>query len=134
MELTGIKMGMKKTIKLEVADKDLASAMGSGSLPVYATPAMSCLMEKAAAELAEPFMPEGWTTVGMSMAVQHESPTPVGMQVRAEAEVTAVEGRKISYKIMAYDGSGEIGRGVHERFAVQKDRFMAKTREKGHSK
>jgi predicted thioesterase len=133
MELTGIEAGMKQTAKQQVTSAELASSMGSGSLPVYATPAMSCLMEKAAADLAEPFMPAGWTTVGIAMAIQHKASTPVGMQVYAEAEVTAVEGRKISYKVMAYDGSGEIGSGIHTRFAVQKDRFMAKTREKSHN-
>ena len=100
--------------------------MGSGSLPVYATPAMCCLMEKAAAELAEKLMPEGWTTVGGSLAIQHKAPTPVGGTVRAEAEVLEVKGRRIAYRMAAYDEAGLIGEGNHERFAVNKEKFMDK--------
>lgn len=100
--------------------------MGSGSLPVYATPAMTCLMEKAATEAVEALVPEGWTTVGISLHVAHTAATPVGLTVRAEAEVTAVEGRKIIFTVRAYDDQGEIGVGSHERFAVAKEKFLAK--------
>ena len=109
-----------------MTEQNTAKALGSGSLPVYATPAMCCLMEKAAAELAEEKLPQDWTTVGGSINILHKAPTPVGSKVRAEAEVLAVEGRKISYRVTAYDESGLIGEGEHERFAVAREKFMAK--------
>ena len=130
METENIKIGMKRAAKGMVSEENSARVMGSGSLPVYATPAMTCLMEKAAAELAEECLPEGWTSVGISLSVQHKAATPIGMEVRAEAEVTAVEDRKITYAVRAFDGREEIGSGTHERFAVLRQKFMAKAEAK----
>ena len=126
MELTAVQVGLKNTVSEEVTEEKTAQAMGSGSLLVYATPAMTCLMEKAATEAVEALVPEGWTTVGISLHVAHTAATPVGLTVRAEAEVTAVEGRKIIFTVRAYDDQGEIGVGSHERFAVAKEKFLAK--------
>ena len=126
MELTAVQVGLKNTVSEEVTEARTARAMGSGSLPVYATPAMTCLMEKAATETVEALVPEGWTTVGISLHVAHTAATPVGLTVQAEAEVTAVEGRKIIFTVRAYDDQGEIGVGSHERFAVAKEKFLAK--------
>ena len=126
MELTAVQVGLKNTVSEEVTEARTARAMGSGSLPVYATPAMTCLMEKAATEAVEALVPEGWTTVGISLHVAHTAATPVGLTVRAEAEVTAVEGRKIIFTVRAYDDQGEIGVGSHERFAVAREKFLAK--------
>lgn len=130
MELTGVQVGLKNTVSEAVTEAKTAKAMGSGSLPVYATPAMTCLMEKAATEALEPLMPEGWTTVGISLHVAHTAATPVGLAVQAEAEVTAVEGRKIIFTVRAFDEQGEIGVGSHERFAVAKEKFLAKAASK----
>lgn len=107
-----------------------AKALGSGLLPVLATPAMTALMEQAAAGTLEEFLPEGWTSVGISLNIEHTSATPLGMRFRAEAEVTAVEGRKILFAVRAYDEAGEIGRGTHERFAVEAEPFLAKAAKK----
>lgn len=126
MELTAVQVGLKNTVSEEVTEEKTARAMGSGSLPVYATPTMTCLMEKAATEAVEALVPEGWTTVGISLHVAHTAATPVGLTVRVEAEVTAVEGRKIIFTVRAYDDQGEIGVGSHERFAVAKEKFLAK--------
>ena len=126
METDGIKVGMKNEAAEKVSGENTALAMGSGSLPVYATPAMACLMEKAASELAEKSLPEGWTSVGIALRLQHKAATPIGMEVRAEAEVTAVEGRKLVYAVRAFDGKEEIGEGIHERFVVAREKFMAK--------
>ena len=130
METEKIKVGMKKDASEEVVEGNTALAMGSGSLPVYATPAMTCLMEKAAAELAEECLPEEWTSVGIALDVQHKAATPVGMNVRAEAEVTAVDGRKIVFAVRAFDGKEEIGSGTHQRFAVLREKFLAKAQGK----
>ena len=107
-----------------------ARAVGSGLLPVLATPAMTALMEQAAAGALEEFLPEGWTSVGISLDVEHTSATPLGMGFRAEAEVTAVEGRKILFDVRAYDDAGEIGHGTHARFAVESEPFLAKAAKK----
>ena len=109
-----------------VMDTNTAAAVGSGSLPVYATPAMAALMERAAAELCAAGCPEGWTTVGTEIAIRHKAATPVGLTVRAVAEVTAVDGRAVSLKVTAYDAREEIGAGTHTRLAVAAEKFMAK--------
>ena len=121
-----ITCGLKNTVTDRVSENNIAKTLGSGSLEVYATPAMTCLMEKAATEALEPLLADGWTTVGISLDVQHKAATPVGLIVRAEAEVTAVEGRKITFRVRAFDDKEEIGSGVHERFAVLKEKFLAK--------
>ncbi|MDD6133979.1 MAG: thioesterase family protein [Selenomonadaceae bacterium] len=130
MELTEIKIGLTNRVTEMVTDQNTAVTMGSGNLPVYATPAMTCLMEKAAAEALEPLLPKSWTTVGISLNVAHKAPTPTGMEVRAEAEVVAVEGRKVTFTVRAFDGREEIGSGTHERFAVLREKFTAKAEAK----
>ena len=126
MDLDKITVGLKHIVSESVTEGNTARAMGSGTLPVYATPAMTCLMERAAAELLEPLLPEDWTTVGISLQVQHKAPTPVGAVVRAEAEVIAVDGRKVTFSVRAFDDREEIGSGQHERFAVQSEKFLGK--------
>ena len=126
MDFDKITVGLKHIVSESVTEGNTARAMGSGTLPVYATPAMTCLMERSAAELLEPLLPEGWTTVGISLQVQHKAPTPVGAEVRAEAEVMAVDGRKVTFSVRAFDDREEIGNGQHERFAVQSEKFLGK--------
>lgn len=126
MEIKEIKPGMKHEVTDRVTEEKTAKAMGSGSLLVYATPAMSCLMEKAAAELAETLLTEGYTSVGGSINILHKAPTPLWGRVRAEAIVESVEGPRIAYRIAAYDEAGLIGEGTHERFVVNTERFMNK--------
>ena len=122
-----IKIGLTNEAKTIVNEANIASTMGSGCLRVFATPAMCCLMEKAASELMDSLVEEGSTTVGTALNIAHTAATPVGMEVVAAAEITAVEGRKISFRVTARDESGEIGSGTHERFIVYKDKFQAKT-------
>ncbi len=126
MTFDGISAGSKNEVRESVTEKNTARAMGSGSLPVYATPAMTCLMEKAATDLLEKEMPEGWTTVGISLSIAHKRATAVGRQVRAEALLTGIDGRKFTFTVTAYDDKGEIGSGTHERFAVESKKFLAK--------
>lgn len=114
----------------EAASGKLASAMGSGSLDVYATPAMVALMENAACNAIAEYLEDGETTVGTEMNVKHISATPAGMKVTAEAEVTEVNGREIVFTVKAYDEAGVIGEGTHKRFLVTADRFMTKTNSK----
>ncbi|MBE6104886.1 MAG: dihydrolipoamide acyltransferase, partial [Anaerovibrio lipolyticus] len=96
-----IKVGLTNIVTEKVTDKNTAKKLGSGSLEVYATPAMTCLMEKAATEALEPLLTDGWTTVGISLNIQHKAATPTGLNIRAEARVTAVDGRKITFEVKA---------------------------------
>ena len=87
---------------------------------------MCALMEEAAQAAVQPFLEEGEGTVGIALSITHEAPTPLGATVTAKATVSAVEGRKITFDIEASDGVGIIGRGTHERFVINNEKFMAK--------
>ena len=123
MEIT---IGMKGIAESYVEREDTAAEVGSGSLLVYATPCMVALMEGAACEAIAEAIPDGQTTVGMELNIQHLSATPVGLEVRAEAEVTAVEGKIITFELHAFDESGEIGKGTHKRCIVNSQKFLEK--------
>lgn len=125
-----IETGIKGQAEALVEREDTAQVVGSGDLLVYATPCMVALMEGAACQSVAPFLPEGESTVGTRMDVRHTSATPVGMTVRAESVVTAVDGRKITFEIHAFDEAGEIGSAVHERVIIRAERFLEKTYEK----
>ena len=127
MEIT---IGMKGEVATDVEKSDTALEVGSGSLLVYATPCMVALMEGAACEAIEAALPEGKTTVGTALSIKHLSATPVGMAVRAEAEVTAVDGNAITFNVTAYDEAGKIGEGTHNRYIVSTQRFLDKTYDK----
>ena len=123
--------GMKKNAETLVQNENTAKTMGSGSLPVFATPAMAALMEQAASTLVDQTVDLEWTSVGIQLAIEHIAATPEGMQVRAEAELTAVEGRKLIFSLSAWDEKEQIGKGTHERFLVKKAAFLEKTLKKG---
>lgn len=123
MEIT---VGMKGQTSTLVEREDTALEVGSGSLLVYATPCMVALMEGAACEAIEEAMSDTQTTVGTELSIQHLSATPVGLEVRAEAEVTAVEGKVITFSVKAFDEAGEIGTGIHKRVIVNTQKFLDK--------
>lgn len=123
MEIT---VGMKAEVFSFVEKEDTAKEVGSGSLLVYATPCMVALMEGAACEAIEEAMGDDKTSVGTELNIQHISATPVGMDVRAEAVVTAVDGKVVTFEVHAYDESGEIGRGTHKRVIVPTQKFLEK--------
>ena len=123
MEIT---VGMKGEAFNMVEREDTAYEVGSGSLLVYATPCMVALMEGAACEAIAPALPEGKTSVGTALDITHISATPVGLEVRAEAEVTAVEGSTVVFKVTAYDEAGKIGEGTHKRAVISSQRFLDK--------
>lgn len=125
-----IEVGLQGLAEALVEQADTAKEVGSGDLLVYATPCMVALMEGAAYESIAPYLAEGESSVGTKMDVTHLSATPVGMSVRAESVVTAVEGRKVTFSITAYDEAGEIGRATHERVVIKTERFLEKTYDK----
>ena len=124
MEIT---LGMKGEVSTLVEREDTALEVGSGSLLVYATPCMVALIEGAACEALAAALPEEKTTVGIELNVSHLSATPVGLEVRAEAEVTAIDGNIISFTVTAYDEAGKIGEGTHKRAVIATQRFLDKT-------
>lgn len=121
-----ISIGMKGEVSTLVEREDTAQEVGSGSLLVYATPCMVALMEGAACEAIAAALPEEKTSVGIALNISHLAATPVGMEVRAEAEVTEVEGNTITFQITAYDEAGKIGEGTHKRAIVTAQRFLDK--------
>lgn len=123
-------IGTKHEVKFTVTDEVTAKSMRSGSLPVFATPFMVALMEQAASELCDKFVPEGISTVGTALGIEHLAATTVGVEVRAVATLTAFDGRKASFEVEAYDNGGLIGKGTHERFTVKIDKFLEKAKQR----
>lgn len=119
--------GLEYTAETVVTDKNTAASYGSGSVDVFATPAMVALMENAARHAVAAELPEGSTTVGTALNITHTRATAIGHQVFAKAVLTAVEGRKLTFNVVAYDAEGTIGEGTHTRAVVDTGRFMAKT-------
>ena len=127
MELkTGIKGNGETTVTKELC----ADAWGSGGLQVYATPAMIALMENTAWASVEPCMEEGRSTVGTKLDVSHLSASPVGARITCESELIEAEGRRLVFRVKASDDAGLIGEGMHERFIINVDKFMARTEAK----
>lgn len=121
-----ILVGMKGEASTLVEREDTAAEVGSGSLLVYATPCMVALMEGAACEAIADALGEDQSSVGIALNIEHLSATPVGLEVRAEAEVTAVEGKIITFALTAYDEAGKIGEGTHKRCVVNAQKFLDK--------
>ncbi|MDO4497368.1 MAG: thioesterase family protein [Bacteroidales bacterium] len=121
-----IEIGLKHTSTLKVEEKHLAMNVGSGDLPVLATPMMMALMENAAMLAVAPSLEAGQTTVGGHIASSHEAPTALGQTVEATAELTKVEGRKLYFNISCKQDDRIIGQGEHLRFIVDREKFMSK--------
>lgn len=121
-----IEIGAKGQARSTVTAQNTAIAAGSGSLPVFGTPFMAALMEAAAVAALAPYMAQGESSVGTRLEVTHDAATPVGIDVWAEAEVTAVDRRKISFTVCAFDDAGQIGGGIHERFIIDAEKFLSK--------
>lgn len=119
-------VGLTGTAQVTVVTENTAAAVGSGLLPVFATPAMVALMEGAAVNALDGHLEPGQGSVGIALDLTHDAATPVGMTVRAEATLTAVDGRKLTFKVKAFDDAGQIGGGTHQRFVIDNERFMAK--------
>lgn len=125
-----ITVGLKSRAETLTNGRNTANAVGSGLVPVFSTPSMVALMENAAVRAIQPHLAEDETSVGTRMDITHDAPTPVGMKVWAEAEVTAVDRRKVTFTVTAYDEAGPIGKGTHERFVIKPAQFLAKANAK----
>lgn len=125
-----VTVGLRSRAETLVNGSNTANSVGSGLVPVFATPCMIALMENAAVRAIQPHLSPDESTVGTHMDISHDAATPVGMKVWAEAKVTAVEGRKIICEVTAYDEAGLIGKGTHERFIIKPEKFLAKANAK----
>lgn len=121
-----LREGLNCITETTVVSTNTAASMGSGDMEVFATPAMVALMEEAAAKAVRPFLPEGSSTVGSKVEVGHTKPSGIGSRIVAKAELTAVEGRKLTFRVTASDEEGTIGEGIHERYIVDRKKFLSK--------
>ncbi|HHW44338.1 MAG TPA: thioesterase family protein [Desulfotomaculum sp.] len=119
-------VGLKGEATIPVTEENTAVAYGSGSVRVFATPALIGLMEKAALSSVDPRLPAGQTTVGVRVDVEHLAATPVGMRVTARSELVEIDGRRLVFRVEACDECEIIGRGTHVRYIVTVDRFLSR--------
>ena len=125
-----LEIGLKGRAETIVTEQNTAEAIGSGLVPVFGSPYMIALMENAAVNAIQPCLATDEGSVGTLLNIAHSSATPIGMKVWANAAVTAVEGKKITFEVTAFDEAGEIGHGTHERFIIKPERFLAKAQGK----
>lgn len=129
--LNPLEPGLTAEVGMTVSEAETAVHLGSGNIAVYATPALVALMENSAVRALEGHLPPGQTTVGGRIEVRHLAATPIGMRVNAQAELVEVQGRKLSFRIQAWDEVEQIGEASHTRFIVDESTFMERTRGKG---
>lgn len=127
------KLGATAEVIITANDTNTAKTMGSGSLNVFATPAMVALMEKAACECIKDMLEDGTTTVGTKIYTEHIAATPIGMKITCKCILTEIDGRKLSFEIEAFDDAGIIGKAKHERFVVNTEKFLKKTYDKANA-
>lgn len=123
-----LEKGLSAQSRTTVARENTAQTMGSGDMPVFATPAMVALMENAAMTAVAEALPAGSTTVGSEMNCTHIKPSGMGAEITATAVLTAVEGRKLTFNVGARDAEGMIGEGVHVRYVVDREKFLSKVK------
>lgn len=121
-----MKIGMTYTSTLIVEEKHTAHAFGSGEIFVFSTPMMIGLMENAAMNCAQEDLTEELGTVGISVNIKHLAATPMGQEVKATATIEEVDGKRLVFKVEAFDEKQKIGEGVHERFVINKEKFLKK--------
>ena len=128
--MTELQPGLVGEAHAVVQQADLASAIGSGRLDVYGTPAMLGLIEISAVNAVDHLLADGSTTVGTRLDVSHLAPSPLGIAVRARAELVAVDGRRLTFTVEAFDAVDKIADGTHERVVVDASRLLARANAK----
>ncbi len=128
--LDDLKPGLTATVEIVVGTRDTAAHVGSGKIGVLATPILVTLLESAALQAVERFMPPGQQTVGTRLDISHTAATPVGMRVSAHAELIRVEGRKLTFRLHAEDEGEPIADGTHERLIISVERFDQRMQKK----
>lgn len=125
-----LEIGIKGRADTVVTPQNTADAVGSGLVPVFATPYMVALMENAAVNALTPHLAEGQGSVGTHLDISHDAATPIGMKVWAEAELIACNGKALTFSVTAYDEAGVIGKGTHNRFIISVEKFLDKAAKK----
>lgn len=125
-----LETGIKGTRTVTVNEENTAKAMGSGTLDVFATPALIALMEETCWRSVANELEEGCGTVGTLLEIKHTAPTPVGMEVTCESTLVEVDGRRLVFEVIAQDAKGVVGEGKHERFVIQNEKFQVKANAK----
>ena len=125
-----LKTGITGNCSVIVDENNTARRIGSGTLDVFATPAMIALMEKTAWQSIAPYLEEGQGSVGIRLEISHDAPTPLGMTVTCESRLIEIDGRRLVFEVTASDGEGIVGRGTHERFVILENKFQAKANAK----
>lgn len=129
--MNALQPGLRGEQELVVEEEHTARHLGSGNVFVLATPMMIALMERASVAAVDHLLPEGQLTVGAHVDVRHLSPTPLGMRVTARSELVAVDGRKLTFHVEAFDEEEKIGEGTHQRVIVNMAHFRERVRAKG---
>ena len=125
-----LETGIKGTRTVTVNEDNTAKAMGSGTLDVFATPALIALMEETCWRSVANELEEGCGTVGTLLEIKHTAPTPVGTKVTCQSTLTEVDGRRLVFEVIARDAKGVVGEGKHERFIIQNEKFQMKANAK----
>lgn len=126
-----LELGLKKEVSLVVREEHTANKFSEKAVKLFASPVMFGMMEDASLKCVAPYLPEGYSTVGIHLESTHDAPTPVGMKVTVEAELIEQEGKKLVFKTIARDELDVIGRGTHTRYIVDFDKFNASASQKG---
>ena len=128
--LDELKPGLIGEAEVIVTEQMTAASAGSGLVPVFATPWMIAMMENASVHAIQKCFAPGQTSVGIQVSISHLTATPIGMRVRARAQVTAVDGRRVSFQVEAWDEKEKIGEGTHVRAVIDEKKFMEKVKQK----
>ena len=124
-------LGIKGKQTVTVTHEQTAAHYGSGALEVFATPAMVALLEETAWKSVQPYLEAGQGTVGTRVDVRHLAPTPLGGKVTCESELVEIDRRRLVFKVEVFDEKTKVGEGIHERFVIQSDKFLAAANAKG---
>ena len=125
-----LEKGLKNTLTIKVTNDKTAKVLGSGTLDVFATPAMVALMEQTAAQSVQPLLENGVTSVGTKINVEHLSADPVGIEVTCESTLVEIDNRRLVFDIVVSDKHSVVGKAYHERFLIKSESFMTKTNAK----
>ncbi len=125
-----LKVQMHGEARTKVTGENTALKFGSGKVDVFGTPAMIALMEEASINTVDNNLPEGFATVGIELSIRHIAATPKGMNITASAELTEIDGKKLVFKVEAFDEVEKIGEGTHQRYIIELNKFKVRAREK----
>lgn len=126
MESLTLTLGIKGVKEIIVKDEDTAAHYGSGLIEVFATPAMIGLMEKTAQQSIQPYLPDGFITLGTEVSIKHLKATLIGIKVKCESKLIRQEGKKLFFEVNVWDENGQIGSGTHARYIIDTQKFMEK--------